>query len=1129
MKNNNDLKKKVLAAMAQEPALDNTQAVTNNNLDKTKNGTSNDSEDKATLMAKAYSALSLADDIISKKYLLSLAKLDVKELDVSNGLEDDIPYFFKITEMVYEKDEFAGYKLTSVFNALSLFTCTIYLLLNSDGIKTDFFMGVRSASDIMPTGEIMDELRGGITGQFPGTKTVDYETEKLKELLETFKDKAISVASCIADMRAEDLNNNTDFVQGLEKFVRSMQGKKYTAIVISDTTNTSQLQELRRTYENIYTQLTPLALKQFNYGETVNNGENYLFGINDNTNITESNMTTITKGEFTSHSISKENTAAKVVKGLAAVSAYLGLVYAPATLGASLITGAMESTALGFLSSAISEQSTDTTGVNTASSVANGTAKTKGSGRSFSKGSNYNEGKSSSITFSVHNKAIENIMSRIDKQLQRLENFESHGMFECAAYFLSDEPATAATGASIYKAIMSGKNTSVETTAINTWSNISNNLANEDSDDYKENQRMLKNRSLIEDYILNFRHPVFTYGKITKGNDTQDLEVTPSVLISGSELSLHMGLPRQSVNGLPVIEHISFGKEVLSYDNIINQDIKLGHIFDMGQKCNNEVALDLQSLPMHVFVTGSTGSGKSNTIYQLIDQVKDKVWGDTGNSISFMIIEPTKGEYKNVFGGYNDVKVYGSNPAFTELLKINPFKFPDKVHVLEHIDRLMEIFNACWAMYAAMPAILKEALLRAYKECGWDLVNSRNRYGDNFYPSFIDLQNELNDVIAGSAYSDEVKSNYLGSLATRVNDLTNGLNGNIFAGDEIPEDELFDKNVIIDLSRIGSMDTKSLIMGILVMRLNEHRISIGGMNEKLKHITVLEEAHNLLRRVSFEQDSEKPNIAGKSVEMIANAIAEMRTYGESFIIVDQSPSAVDASAIRNTNTKIIMRLPDEADRRYAGKSLGLKDIQLDEIAKLPQGVALVCQNNWVEPVLCKIEKFSRKNGDYKPPSDSVQLDMTPLLKKRLLELLLNKRISQPLEKLEPYMKDIHDLFGNAVISTKSKIGIKLLLDSYEERKELTIWKDERFFELASLINSILDGDKWVKRVIDNSAEFEELTNNMIERIEYEVPGIDKEYALAVIQCILRKQADNTDEFKNLYSAWITDIRKRGVF
>lgn len=75
------------------------------------------------------------------------------------------------------------------------------------------------------------------------------------------------------------------------------------------------------------------------------------------------------------------------------------------------------------------------------------------------------------------------------------------------------------------------------------------------------------------------------------------------------------------------------------------------------------------------------------------------------------------------------------------------------------------------------------------------------------------------------------------------------------------------------------------------------------MNTELRHITVLKEAHNILRRTSFEQSSEGSNLTGKSVEMISNAIAEMRTYGEGFIIVDQAPGLLDMSAIRNTNTK----------------------------------------------------------------------------------------------------------------------------------------------------------------------------------------------------------------------------------
>ena len=140
-------------------------------------------------------------------------------------------------------------------------------------------------------------------------------------------------------------------------------------------------------------------------------------------------------------------------------------------------------------------------------------------------------------------------------------------------------------------------------------------------------------------------------------------------------------------------------------------------------------------------------------------------------------------------------------------------------------------------------------------------------------------------------------------LITRVQSMAEGLIGMIFEDEYgIDDKKLFDEDVIIDLSEIGSEDTNALIMGVLIMRLNEYRQDQrrikalkGGAthDEPLKHITVLEEAHNLLRRTSTEQNDEGTNPAGASVRAISNSIKEMRTYGEGFLIIDQTPSALD--------------------------------------------------------------------------------------------------------------------------------------------------------------------------------------------------------------------------------------------
>jgi hypothetical protein len=101
--------------------------------------------------------------------------------------------------------------------------------------------------------------------------------------------------------------------------------------------------------------------------------------------------------------------------------------------------------------------------------------------------------------------------------------------------------------------------------------------------------------------------------------------------------------------------------------------------------------------------------------------------------------------------------------------------------------------------------------------------------------------------------------------------------------------------------------------------------------------------------------------------MINNSIAEMRTYGEGFIIVDQSPTSVDSAAIKNTNTKVIMRLPDIDDCEIAGRAIGLEDEQIAMLSKLETGVAAVFQSNWEDAVLTKIK---RRRGLHTRASDN---------------------------------------------------------------------------------------------------------------------------------------------------------------
>lgn len=1061
-------------------------------------------------MAAGYqSALQLVEDVVLKSYISGLSDLDIVPLSQSvldTNLEENV-LFFKITEMVYEKEEFAPYKFASVFNTLASSNAGIFVIMDSDGEKTDFYMGIRSLDNEKTTSSIRNTLENAMSGQFPGIKTKNYDLDEMKKIMAGIKGNSIAAVSCVANGREEDIKHNQNFVQGLEKLVLSMRGQKYTGIIIANATDQTQLRELRRCYESIYSQLSPFATTQVNYGQNASAGKSESKSeartrtTTKTINESETNSTTNSYSTSKGSSTSKGGSSSKLIKNLISTAGIVGAALSPFTAGITGGIGGLISGGLGLMGSTTgsSTSNTVTSSKSTSNSKTYGesTSESEGLTSTNTTGTSMTKGLSNAITLTAHNKTIENMLSRIDKQLKRIDEFETLGMYECAAYFLSENQYAADIAATTYKAIMRGENSGVESAAINSWGSCEK-----------------RKTALIEQYVKNFIHPVFEYS-----GSVGDIEVTPSAMVSGSELAIHMGLPRKSVCGLPVIEHADFGKEVVRYDQESFQSgINLGKVFNIGRSCLNNVRLDKSSLSMHTFVTGSTGSGKSNTTYELIRQTNNL-------GIKFMVIEPAKGEYKNVFGHYTDVQVYGTNPESAELLKINPFKFASKIHILEHVDRLVEIFNVCWPMYAAMPAVLKDAILKSYEDCGWDLSSSNNIYGVQLYPTFIDLQESLEEVIHSSAYSEEVKSNYKGSLMTRVKSLTNGLNGQIFTSGEIPGEVLFDSNVIVDLSRIGSLETKSLIMGLLIMQLSEYRMSSAdAMNVPLKHMTILEEAHHILKRTSSEQNSESPSLAGKSVEMISNAIAEMRTYGEGFVIVDQSPSAVDSSAIRNTNTKIIMRLPDESDRRLAGKSAGLRDSQLDEIAKLPKGVAVVYQNDWVEPVLCQVQKYKGEEQQYQYKPERNLHQSTDRLKRHLLELLLKTRVKNPVDINIDAIKE--DLF-TAEISTKSKLMIKKIIDQYTNFQEISLWKEENFERLSKIVSSILEGEIWLKSVMGTVSRFDVLTDQMICEIKKQVRGLSLEYLVASAQCVLRAEIKKSDNYGKIYSGWITMLKNKG--
>lgn len=961
-------------------------------------------------MEELANQLTLADHLVYKKYLPELQNYPLVEpseemkrmLDVKTCIK-----LFQMKELTLKKGEDMLQKLSTVYHSSMALGCSLAVMIDvpADGAPADVYLGVRQNPgrqsidnrDLAISG---DAIEKGMKSNFPGSEVQELHQEEIDALLEDDNgsfgsaQSAIASVSCVAALRDKSKTEDKAFIQGIERFIDAMDGDAYTALFLAEPVTEETQAGIRNGYEELYSALSPFRKTTWSYTENEshavmetfcsgtsdtatdgtssgfsdeqgrNTGFNFNAGMNQGTTNTIGQSHAVTRLRLPSKRTMVGVAAGASILALGAVAASAvfppagaAIVSAASTVGAAVKAGPL----FGAVVPMVAGHETNGTAWSTARSIGKSlgfgmsrgynTAHTDSSTVERSNAHSTNEQHSNGTTdthgtartqqIEVCNKAVEELLTRIDEQIKRTKESEDYGCYSCAAYFLSSRPSKALLAANTYRSLMIGEGSSVESGAVNLWQDRASVTA-------------------MREYLKRFTHPVFA--RQLWENEADSLFYTAGTLVSGRELPMHLGLPTRSVHGLPIIEHAEFGRNVPDEAMPDEDKMNLGKIYHMGKEEAAGLILNRQAMASHTFITGSTGTGKSNAVYHLLDEITKN--GQT----TFLVVEPAKGEYKNVFGNCTDVQVFGTNPRETPLLRMNPFAFPENIHILEHIDRLVEIFNACWPMYAAMPAVLKDAIERSYQKVGWDLRNSESEKG--IFPTFFDLLDILPGVIEESHYSKDTQSDYVGALCTRVKSLTNGIYGSVLcAEDALSDAEMFDQNVIVDLSRVGSMETKSLLMGILVMKLQEYRMCSSGMNSRLRHVTVLEEAHNLLRKTSAEQSQEGANLQGKSVEMLANAIAEMRTYGEGFIIADQAPGLLDMSVIRNTNTKIILRLPDEEDRKLVGKSAALKEAQIDELSKLPLGVAAVYQNEWPEAVLCKIEAYPMpENAVYHKPS-----------------------------------------------------------------------------------------------------------------------------------------------------------------
>ena len=365
------------------------------------------------------------------------------------------------------------------------------------------------------------------------------------------------------------------------------------------------------------------------------------------------------------------------------------------------------------------------------------------------------------------------------------------------------------------------------------------------------------------------------------------------------------------------------------------------------QDSQQALQLPLNSITKHALFAGSTGSGKTTSVIELLRQL----WIE--HHVPFLVIEPVNSDaddYRKLksLEGFDGLEIVTIGDEDTAPLRFNPFEVPKGVLVNEHVANLLACFKAAFGLWEPLPGIYQDALNITYSRAG--ILASETSGGvERRWPTVVEFMKAMKEITSGLGYAGDVKSNIEAASIRRAQQLVSGPTASSFLTDQsLDVRALLDHPVVIELKSLGSGDEQSLVIALLLNALTEHYQGERGASPDLAHVTVIEEAHRLLARPQGSGSADEAQAKEKAAEAFANSLAENRKYGEGIIIAEQIPTKLVEDAVKNTNLKVMHRLTAEEDRRYLGRSMGLDEAQMQFATRIQTGEALVYSDEYAE-------------------------------------------------------------------------------------------------------------------------------------------------------------------------------------
>lgn len=549
-----------------------------------------------------------------------------------------------------------------------------------------------------------------------------------------------------------------------------------------------------------------------------------------------------------------------------------------------------------------------------------------------------------------------NYFENLEVLEQTLKVGTARGMWRVNGYFASDNQMDAKRLGNIIKASFSGEESKPEPFRVIEYNSIKDVIAN-----------TYMMADLVENPEL---HPLGRWTRQGLPNPITLFIYKFQTILNSNQLATLCQLPTKEFSGYYIDEYVEFDVSNRVKNNQ-QTPIPIGDICVAGRKdnvvANNVYAIEKDDFTRHALIIGITGGGKTNTSKSILNTL----WNSekAQDKVPFMVIESAKREYWELrnLKGFEDLLVFtlGAEASQTSVrYRINPFETNPNISLQTHIDYLLSTFKAAFDLYPPMPYILEKAVYEIYSDRGWDIVENINRYGLTEYPTLSDLYNKIDVIVDSMGYHQEVQSNVKAALQARVYSLMIGGKGAMLnTPKSVPIEELLSRPVVMELEDLGDDETKSFVIGILLVQLYEYRKSqMTKGSKQLSHILMVEEAHRLLKNVS--ESGEGGNTRAKSVEFFCNLLAEIRTFGQGILIADQIPTKLAPDTIKNTNLKIVHRTVALEDRETIGKAMNMNAEQIEYLSSLRRGYAAVYAEGDNRPKCVKlplVKSYYEKN------------------------------------------------------------------------------------------------------------------------------------------------------------------------